>query len=147
MPLVQATLATQLDTQVQNVTTEAAARTAWAQAWRNYFASAASNAVPITPAALTAAQAAMAPALTGLSLTGAAAIQAGILAWWGALGAEPAAAFPGATLIVLPPLTAGIAAALAPVFVANKGPGVTKTQALNAIATALHTSGGLGGTA
>jgi len=76
MPLVQATLATQLDTQVQNVTTEAAARTAWAQAWRNYFASAASNAVPITPAALTAAQAAMAPALTGLSLTGAAAIQA-----------------------------------------------------------------------
>lgn len=81
--------------------TEPAAITAWANAWRMYFAGAESNSVPITPAILATAESAMASAMGGLSTTGAAAIQAGIIAWWGAL-APPPSVFSGASALVPP---------------------------------------------
>lgn len=145
MALSSATLATQLDSQVGNVGTEAAARTAWAQAWRNYFAGASSNSVPIAAAALNTAQTALASGLTGMSTSGGSAIQAGLIAWWGAL--VPAIAFPPATVITPPAGLSGVAAALVAVFAANNAPGVTKTQALTALATSLHAHAGIGGTA
>lgn len=144
MALSSATLASELDAQVGNVATEAAARTAWAQAWNNYFGHASCGGT-ISGLALPAAKSAMASALTGMSSSGASAIQAGIAAWWAAL--VPATAFAGATVITPPATVSGIAAALASVFTTNNAPGVTKTQALANLAAVLHANGGLGGTA
>jgi len=149
MPLTPALLATELDTQVQNAATEPPARAALALAWTNYFYNATSNGVPVTPGSLAGAQAAMDAALTGMSATGAgaAALQSGITAFWTTIVGTPAAIFVAATLITPPPTLAGIAAAVQPVFASNTMPGVTKTQALNAIATVLHANGRIGGTA
>jgi len=146
MPLTPALLAAELDTQVQNAATEPPARAALALAWANYFYNATSNGVPVTPGSLAGAQAAMAAALTGMSVSGAgaAAIQAGITAFWTAIVGTPPAIFAAATVITPPPTLGGIAAALPPVFAANTMPGVTKTQALNAIAIVLHANGGIG---
>jgi hypothetical protein len=143
--LLAATLATEMDAEIGNVATEALARTAWAQAWRNYFAGALANGVPIAAAALDAGQSALASGLTGMSSSGASAIQTGLTAWWAAL--VPATAFTGATVITPPPGLTGVAAALAPVFVTNNAPGITKTQALTNLANALHAAAGIGGTA
>lgn len=115
---------------------------AWASAWNTYFADAVSNSVPILPTALPSAKTAMKTAMTGLKVTGSASLQAGIVAWWGAL--PPSGTFTGATGVTPPPTLSGIAAALSPVFLSNRGK--TKAEAALAVANALHAQN-LGGLA
>jgi hypothetical protein len=123
---------------------EAAAWSAWADAYRSYFAAAASNGVTAQAAGLVAAQSAMAAAMTGLKTSGAAAVQAGIVAFWGAL--VPTAVFPPSTIITPPAGLAGIAAQLALIFAANVAASADRDTSIGAIADALHTASS-GGTA
>jgi hypothetical protein len=115
-----------------------------ALAFKNYFLDAASNGIPVSPVAADLGEVAMRGALTGLSTTGAAAIQAGIVAFWGAL--VPAVVFPPALAIIPPPTLAGIAAALTPVFLANTVGKLGKEPSMDAISVVLHANN-LGGTA
>jgi hypothetical protein len=121
---------------------EADAIEAWASAWNDYCAEAASNSLTMLPAALVPAKEAMMAAMVGLKVTGSASLQAGIIAWWGAL--PPAGTFTGATAITPPPTLSGIAAALSPVFLSNRGK--SKADAVQAVADVLHTQN-LGGQA
>ncbi len=148
MPLLPATLASELNN-LALYDTEAAAIEGWATAWINYWASATSNGMPVTPpaeATLAAAKLAMSGAMVGLSSVGATAIQAGITAFWGILVATPVAIFAAATLITPPPTLGSIASLLAPVFTTNAVPGITKEIAMRNISVSLHTNN-LGGTA
>lgn len=149
MALSAATLASQLDTQVSNSITEPPARTAWALAWTTYFYDATANAIPIPANALDAAKSALETGLTGFSVPGQGAlkIQTGLTAFWATLSSTPPAIFTGAATITPPTGLATLPVALAPVFVANAMPGITKTQALMNVATVLHGAAGIGGTA
>lgn len=123
---------------------EADARLAWANAYFDYFVGSTANGVPND--GTTALRDAMESALTGLSTTGPAAIQTGIVALWAAAVSSFATVFPGSIAMTPPPGISSLAAALAPVFAANAVPGVTQIQALTNIATAIHLAS-LGGTA
>lgn len=121
---------------------------AWADAFDVYFQDAEAGAGgPVVPDGLSACKSAMEGALSGMSGSGAgaAAIQAGILAYWGAI--VPAVAWATCTGVTPPPGLTGLAAALAPVFLANTAPGVTKEQAFDAIAAAIHAINIVGGQA
>ena len=132
--------------------TEAAAVTAWADAFAAYFEGdgvtegAESNLVYIVAAAIPAAKAAMAAGLVGMSVSGqgAAKIAAGITAFWGAL--VPAVAWPTTTLITPPLLLAGLAVALNAVFAANRSGALSKNDSMDAIAAVINTNN-QGGTA
>ena len=125
---------------------EPAACAAWASAFRQYFASAAAGVVPVVAAALSTPQAAMASAMTGLSTTGPAAIQAGIVAFWGAM--NPAATyFPASTAITPPPGIAALAVQLTAVFLANVVGSKSAADSYDAIATAIHAACSVGGQA
>lgn len=147
MPLSAASLAFEFDSAIQLSTTEEAARAAWASAWTAYFYGAAAGAVPVTPGSLAGAQAAMEAGMTGLSTTGAIAIQTGLMAFWGAVVAGAAAIFTSATLVTPPLGLTLVIATLLPVFLANTTASASKQASLIAIATALHGVAGLGGTA
>lgn len=125
---------------------EAQAVAAWSGAWSAYFADAETNGIPIVPAALPAAEAAMAAALVGMSVDGADKIQAGIQAWWNTMVAAPASFWVGCILIAPPPGLPGISAALQAAFDANISGQVTKDAAYDAIAGVLHPAN-LGGAA
>lgn len=137
---------------------ESAAIEAWAEAFTKYFEDAISNAVPIVVAALrtptTGPKDLMKAGMTGLSVTGPAAIQAGITAFWGALVTVPAIYFPAATLITPPPTLATIAADLLLVMPVNVAESASTDTAMGRIASGhppvimlgLHTLN-LGGTA
>lgn len=148
MTLSAATLASQMDIQITNQITEPPARAAWALAWTTYFYDATSNGIPIPSDALNAAKAGLESGLTGFSASGQGAlkIQMGLTVFWSVLSASPPAIFPGAIAITPPSGLATIPAALAAVFVINASPGITKAQALQNIANALHSAAGLGGT-
>jgi hypothetical protein len=128
--------------------TEVDAIDAWTLAWSKYFEDAETNGIPVEVTALLSAESAMRSALVGMSQfgQGAAKIQAGIIAWWGAIAAAPITFFPGAILVTPPPGLGGIAAALAVVFASNIAGSVSKEDAYSAIAGALHPLN-LGGTA
>lgn len=149
MALVQATLASGL-ANMAPVNTEPEAITNFCNAWESYFTGASVAGVPIGN--FSAAKTAMQGAMTGLSVTGAAAMQSGITAFWGVIASA------ASTLWVMPPNTVpsatppttlgGIAAALAPVFAANAAdPNKTISQATSDIAAVLHANGGVGGIA
>lgn len=150
MAMLQTTLATELKA-LALYNDEPSAIQAWADAFANYFQGdgategAQSNALYITPAAIPAAKAAMVGAMTGLSTAGAAAIQAGIVAFWGAL--VPATAWPTTTAITPPPGLSGLAVALQAVFDANTVGGLSKDDSMTAIAGAIHPINAVGGTA
>lgn len=144
MAMLQTTLADELKA-LALYDNEPDAIQAWADAFAAYFGDAESNAVIIAPAAIPAAKAAMAGAMTGLSMTGAAALQAGIVAFWGAL--VPATAWPTTTAITPPPGLSGLAAALQVVFDANTIGGLSKDASMTAIAGAIHPINAVGGTA
>lgn len=147
MSMLQATLKSELVAMVL-YGEEAPAVAAWAAAWSAYFADAETNSIPINPAALPAAEAAMAAALLGMSASGAGAgkIQAGIQAWWNAMVAAPATFWAGCTVIAPPPGLSGIAAALQSAFDSNTSGGVTEDAAYDVIAGIFH-SANLGGQA
>lgn len=146
MPLSATALASELDGAIQLATSEAAARNSWASAWTAYFYGAMAGAVPATPGSLVGAEAAMAAGMTGLSVTGAAAMQSGLTAFWGVVAASFAVVFPTALLVTPPPGLAAVAAALAVVFASNTASAATREAALLAIAGTLHGTAGLGGT-
>lgn len=151
MALVSNTLASGL-ANMAPTNAEATAIANFADAWTTYFQGASVAGVPAAGGTLAGAKSAMIGAMTGLSVTGAAAMQAGITAFWGVIASSFAAIWlipPSVVVAAIPPTTlSGIAAALAPVFAANAAdPTKTIAQATSAIATVLHTNGGLGGIA
>ncbi len=103
--------------------------------------------VPITSAGVNLGKAAMEPALTGMSVdpTPGTVITAGVIAFWGAVALGLATSFAGATAIVPPP-NAGLIVALGPIFVANMAGGLSKSDSMLAIATAMHVQAIIGGT-
>jgi len=146
MAMLQTTLADELKA-LALYDTEVAAAAAWAQAFANYFQgvtppvdSATSNALPIAPGAIPAAQAAMQGGLTGMNTPGAAAatIAAAILVFWSAL--VPATAWPGSTGIILPTTLTlpALTATLQGVFTANISGELSKDDSMVAIAGAIH---------
>ncbi|OGO08149.1 MAG: hypothetical protein A2Y61_00245 [Chloroflexi bacterium RBG_13_60_13] len=124
------------------------------QAWADAFAAfwegdgvtngAQSNAFYVSPAATPAAKAAMIGAMPGLAVSGAAALQAGIAAFWGAL--VPPTAWPSTTVITPPPGVANLAAALQTTFDANRDGASSEEDSMSAIAATLYAAS-LGGTA
>ena len=150
MALSQAILATELKAMTL-YGTEAAAITAWAEAFAAYFEGdgltqgAESRAVYITPAGVALGKSAMALALVGMSGSGngAAKIAAGISAgvgFWNALVAAPAVAWPTVTVITPPAALAGLAAALQSTFDANRAGAKSKNDSMDAIAADIHTA-------
>lgn len=118
----------------------------WAAAFRTYFEDAVAGAVPVETSALDAPESAMAGAMTGLSTSGASAIQAGVIAFWAALVAAPAVYFVGATLITPPLGLSGLAAALTTVFANNTATKASASTAYAAISGA-NNAANTGGTA
>jgi hypothetical protein len=82
--------------------------------------------------------------MTGLMTAGAAALTAGVAAYWAALNV-PGSYGPNIAPTAIPPGLAGLAAALTPVFSANTAGGLTKAAATAALAAAWHPLN-LGGT-
>jgi hypothetical protein len=146
MAMSQSILAAELDVEIQNTETLAEAINAWAAAWKTYFTDAESNSVPILTPILDTAEAAMAVAMPSLGVDAGAALTSGVTAWWATLVASPPLTFTACTAITPPAGLAGIAAALTPVFISNRDGELSKADALNAIASALHPLN-LGGTA
>jgi hypothetical protein len=129
---------------------EATAVSRLATAWNNYFLDSTVLGAAAVPAALVAAKAAMQAALVGLSTGGAAAIQAGIIAYWGVVVTVAPTIWisvPPVTAATVPPTLSGIAAALTPVFASNTSGSKSLVDSMNAIAAVLHPNGGLGGIA
>ncbi len=137
MTMAAATLSTQL--QGISGATEAAAITSWVTAWETYFSASVSNVTnPFIPNA--GARAAMAAALVGFSTSGngAAKVQAGIIAWWGAMSAAPGTYYSGVSFVSAPGGLTSIAADLGPIFTSNKNGSLSASAACGAIATAIH---------
>lgn len=145
MPLIPTVLASGIE-KIEDSESEAQAIQRWADAWNDYMSSAAAGAVPLSPSAAGVARAAMLQSMTGLSTTGAAAIQSGITAYWGTLAGMAAIAFTGATALTPPPGLGGIAAILLGVFSTNVVDQAPRPVAAQKIGTALH-SANLGGIA
>jgi hypothetical protein len=142
-----ATLSTQL--QAISGATEAAARVSWSAAWATYFADAISDATSFTtnPTHIATARAAMEAALVGFSVTdqGATKIQAGIIAWWDAIVANPGNFFSGSVTATKPAGLTSIAANMQPILTTNKNNASSAAVACGAIATQIH-SDNAGGT-
>lgn len=146
--MLQSVLAAQIAT-IPLSMTESVCAVAWVDAWITYFGTSNAGPVPcVAPVLQTAPRAAMLGALTGMSApsAGAGCLQAGILAFWGSVAALATTVYPTAITVTPPPGLAGLAAALTPVFAANTSGNLSKVDAANTIATALHLLN-LGGTA
>ena len=126
--------------------TEADACVAWAIAFDNYFQDAVTNGVPVTPGSTVGAKTAMQTGLTGLSVTGAAALTAGIIAYWNTVASLVASIWPGTIAASPPPSLSAIQAALEAVFAANIAGALSKDDSMTAIAGAIHPNN-LGGLA
>lgn len=129
---------------------EGAVIEAISSAWRTYFALSAIGAAPAVAAAFEPGIAAMKGALIGISAPSpgiaAVKIQAGVLAFWGAIVTLPTTIWITAPIVLIPPIVppvgiSGIAAALNGIFANNMN---TLPSAANSIAGVLHSSGGLG---
>lgn len=147
MALLPGTLATELDARAQNTTSEQDARDAWASAWTAWFYGALAGGVPVAPGSLAGAQLAMSAGMVGLSVSGAAAIQSGLVAFWATVVAGGPTIFPSSVLVTPPPGLGAVSSVLAPVFAANVATSADRGVAFLAIAGALYGSAGLGGTA
>ena len=147
MVMSAATLATEL----KNLTlfdTESAAAAALAGVFATYSKHALAGAAgTVLAPGLSACPAAMEAALSGMSALGqgASKIQAGIIAYWGAI--TPVTAWVTCTGVTPPPGLSGLATALSSVFASNISGAVTKDQAYDAIAGAIHTINASGGIA
>lgn len=153
MALVSSVLASGLLSMTPTVS-EATAIANFANAWTSYFQGASVAGTPATAGTLNGAKSALQSALVGMSATGAgpAKIQAGIIAFWNTVVASATSIWiipPNTiTLVTAPPTLGGLAAALTSVFASNAAdPTKTLAQATNAIASVLHSNGGLGGIA
>lgn len=140
--MAQATLKTELEA-LTPVDNEPDAINTLVTAYGNFAGAAAAGAAAILPVNVTAGEAAMTAALTGMSApdAGLASIPASIVAFWAAAVAPP---WPPAVLGV-PPLNAGLAAALAVTFPANVAGDLSLADAANAIATDMYAQAVIGG--
>ena len=143
MALSPATLSTQL--QGISGATLAAAKSAWSAAWAAYFAGAVAGSGPgvaftTNGATIAAARAAMETAMGALATTdqGDDAAQAGIIAWWDYLVANPGACFSGASSITKPSGLTSIAAALPAIFATNTSTAASAAVACAAVAASIH---------
>lgn len=151
MALVQATLASQLTTALNELTGDnppASPPLRLAQAFGEYFKGASAGG-PVNPASVDAAVTAMAGAMSfpaGSAGAGAASFAGGFSQFWTVLEAGAATAFPG-HLPGTPPAGLGsLASALEAQFGANNADGITAAQAATNLASAIHANAGLGGT-
>lgn len=151
MALVQSTLADEL-ANLTPVETEAQAILSFVAAWDTYFAGASVNGVPAAGGSYAAGLTAMQGALTGMSLTGAVSIGAGVTAFWGAIAPLGATMFivpPGVIVppLVPPPTLGAISGLLTTVFAANTASSADAATAWANVAAVLHANGGIGGIA
>jgi hypothetical protein len=141
MPLVAATLATQLENMTP-VSTEAEAITNFANAWLEYFKTAATVGVPCTEGSLNSALATMKSTLVGWNAPNSAAqkIGAAITAFWGVVVGAAPTIWPAPMIISAtpPPGLGGIASALEAVFAANLSARLELRPAVTAVANAIH---------
>lgn len=145
-------LSTSLASELENMTPtdqESEAIDRFASAWETYFYDSVVGAIPANPGTLAAATNAMKAAMVGLGTqdNGAAAIQAGITAFWGIVATSAAAIWttaPPCTGATPPPNLATISSSLASVFSSNTSAELGLSDACNAIAASLHSSN-LGG--
>ena len=142
------TLASELEALVP-VDNVAAAADNFAGAWEAYFYDALCGTFPVNPGTLSGATSAMVAAMTPTMQTaGWAAIQAGIVAFWGVVSASAAViwtAVPPLVSATPPPGLSTIAATLQPVGAANQAAELSLADSCSAIASALHPLN-LGGT-
>lgn len=143
MALSSATLSTQL--QGISGATLAAAKAAWSAAWATYFAGAVAGSGPgvaftNNSATIAAARAAMEAAMGALATSGQAddAVQAGVVAWWDYLVANPGACFAGASSVTKPSNLTSIAAALPSIFSTNTSTAASSSVACDAVAASIH---------
>lgn len=143
MALNQDTLRAQL-VAMPNVDNEPAARANMASAFDVYFRGASVAPVMAASAALTPARTAMQAALVGLSVpgNGATAIQAGIVAYWGAVVASAAVIWvhsPPVLSVTPPPSLSTLASVLAPLFTSLTAAKLSKAECCAQLAAAIHT--------
>lgn len=140
MAMAAATLETELNG-LALYDTEAAAITAWAAAFEVYFLDATTaTGGSILAAGVTAAKAAMATAMVGLSTDGAAKIAAGVSAFWGAGVAAPATWWAAATVITPPAALADLETDLGNTFSQNISEEASKATCMQRIAADIHTA-------
>ncbi len=140
MPLSSSTLGSEL-AKMTPVETEVEAITNFTNAWEIYFKDASILGIPTTSGTLTPAITTMKVAMIGMSITGAAAIQSGIVQFWTTI--TPLAptiwiTVPTVASITPPTGLNGIAAALTSVFLANTTGGLSLIDSANAIAAVIH---------
>lgn len=127
-----------------NVQTETEAINNFVSAWISYFNGASASGIPISSSAVQSAGNVMKSAMTGLSKTGPAAIQSGIVAFWGALVPQFAVLFnipPNVpTLLTPPPAISALAPLLLTVFTSNTGGKLDVQTANKNIASVIHTA-------
>lgn len=142
MALSQATLANELQA-LEPSGAEATAIDNLVGAWENYFEDATVLGIPVTTGSLATAVLSMRGALIGMSADGAAAaaIQAGVTAFWGVIALSAATIW----LTVPPPLSASpppglgtIAGVLDPVFISNAAGSLSLADSAIALAAVLH---------
>jgi len=147
--LSESTLKTELE-KLLPTGVEATAVSRLASAWTTYFYEAGVAGTPCAGGTLAGAQAGMEGALVGMSATGqgAAKMQAGITAFWAQVALQGATVWPGSLAPYTPPPGLSLlSAALQAIFAANLAGGKDLSDAAEALASALHTGGGLGGVA
>lgn len=133
-----------LETQLTNLVlygTEAAAVTAWADAFAVYFTDATTaTGGAILAAGVTTAKAAMAAAMGGLSAAGGAALVAAISAFWTEGVNAPATWWAAATAIAAPGGLATLQAELEATFAQNISEEASKALSMQRIAGKIHTA-------
>lgn len=151
MALVQATLASQLTTALQELTSDtppASPPLRLAQAFGEYFKGATAGGA-VNPASVDAAVVAMAGAMTfplGSASAGAASFAGGFGQFWAVFQLSVPTAFPGMLPGTPPSGLGSLASALQSQFGSNNAQGITNAQAAANLAAAIHPNAGLGGT-
>lgn len=149
MPLLTNTLAGGLENMTPTGD-EPSAIAAFSNAWSTYFAGASVSGVPAVPGSFNPGITAMRSAMVGFSAqdAGAAGIQAGITAFWGAIAtlASTIWVVPAVALAAVtpPPGLSVIAGDLLTLFAQNLAAKLSLHDAATAIALKLHTDGGTG---
>ena len=145
MALSSSSLATYLDA-IENTTDEATAVQNLAGALRSYFEDGTVNGIPLA-GAMSSGESLAIEAGTGLSASGAgpAVLTAMVTAFWTDIASKGAVYWnlaPNSITSIVAPAAglAALPAALTAAFLASSVPEITKADALNAMATAIHAS-------
>lgn len=131
---------------------EATARQRFADAFETYFLDATVSGAPLVPASIGPGLSALASALVGMSATGAgaAALAAGVSAFWTAQLGLATSMWITAPIVLVPPIVppaglAGLAATLTSTFESNRAGGLSLAQACDQLAAVIHAACSGGG--